>query len=225
MCAKLRDAFLRRWRQLKLRVGLGKPLWLWLFVAGVIALVCYLFPVEAEPASRVRWTGILLQLAGVGTVWVGLDESRRLFGRPSMVRGAMQYLRSWWLVLFPPKTDYLHAEGLSPGAPEVGRPSVTLHDKAGQTLEDRMAVLESEMKRLNGDLSKLRRDVRQEHRELAGQLERESAENRARDEELEKKLETAIIGGIQLEAAGVWFLIVGIVLAHAPEEVVWLFGM
>src|SRR3546814_4654060 len=58
--------------------------WTALLIVGPVAIPPAL-GMDAELSDRIRWSGIVLQISGLFTVVVGLDESRQLFGKPTFI--------------------------------------------------------------------------------------------------------------------------------------------
>src|SRR3546814_13534335 len=61
--------------------------WTALLIVGPVAIPPAL-GMDAELSDRIRWSGLVLQISGLFTVVVGLDESRQLFGKPTFIAAA-----------------------------------------------------------------------------------------------------------------------------------------
>jgi hypothetical protein len=86
-------------------------------------------------------------------------------------------------------------------------------------LDDRVARLESDFRRLEEQLSEEVRRI-----EATDSAERERAKRQADVHGIRKQLEDAIIGGIHLEIFGFLCLCFGTAFTTVPGEIAWLLG-
>ena len=71
-----------RWRDL---AAVVKDAWpIGLAVGGVVVAITVACFLSTTPSAAVRYTGMILQIAGLSTVTFGLRDMRRLFERPSV---------------------------------------------------------------------------------------------------------------------------------------------
>ena len=146
----------RRWRHGRAWVRDGGPLWIWLTVAAAMFGIPFLFPatllgVPIEITDRLRCSGMLFQFAGLAMVVVGLNLSRQVFEKSSIWKAIVEWLGRARYMVVPPKavTATAHLTGAtSLGFSAEGRLSL----KKGASIEDRVARLEDDLKRLDGKL-------------------------------------------------------------------------
>jgi hypothetical protein len=87
------------------------------------------------------------------------------------------------------------------------------------TLDERVAALTEDLRRVNETVSALRRDLLTLKREVDERINRELNERQVEDRSIRDLLQKAIIGGIHLDFAGVGFLLAGILFTSVPEWV------
>lgn len=78
------------------RIGawLATPKLLWIATAIVVlAGIVALRPGTSEPV--IRWTGLILQLLGIATVILGIEQTRRLFNHPTLFEWRENGLRNF----------------------------------------------------------------------------------------------------------------------------------
>jgi hypothetical protein len=176
-----------------------------------------LLGVPIELADRLRWSGMLFQFAGLAMVVVGLNLSRQVFGQSSIWKAIVAWFGRVPYMVVPPKavtaTMNIREAG-SDGCSAEGTVSV----RQGTSIEDCVAKLEDDLKRLHGKLAETKQDVRNLRRETIEKIDQERSERYSEDQKISKRLETAAIGGIHLELAGVAYLVVGIALTSVPDE-------
>jgi len=203
----------------------AQRVWVPIVAALGIVLVTSLFPTSAE--NRVRYCGLVLQVLGIGTVVFGITSKRRLFGRPSL----LEHVRNWlskrprWGVA---RQFVLVAEPASLSLSGSARLSVWRGVGPEASLEDRMAAAEANLTTLRTELGDLADQVRAE----AGQrVEAVNAERQAREaavRDLRVHLEGLGAEGLHMEMTGVFWLVMGVVLATMPGEIAcaatWLRG-
>ena len=91
--------------------------------------------------------------------------------------------------------------------------------RASSSLEGRIEALEGEVEDLRGEISAVEKALSQHKDDSRNSLEAMREENRTRHESLERLVDEAVVGGIHLEWVGIWYLLVGIVLATAAPEI------
>lgn len=221
-----------RWRHGRAWCRDGAPLWVWLVVAALLFGFAYLLPAPllGEPielADRLRWSGLLFQFAGLATVVVGLNLSRQVFDQNSIWKAIVAWFAQARYMVVPPKDieATLNARGLASMA-FVGE--ATLSTRNGSSIEDRVEQLEAELRRLQKRLAETNKDVRMLQSDTNEKIDKERDERRSEDQKIGKRLETAAIGGIHLELAGLAYLIVGVTMTSVPNETAaalnWIFS-
>jgi hypothetical protein len=131
------------------------PPWLWesrffwltvLVALGVPFAVLLWWPHE----HIIRYAGLGLQLAGIGTVWWGIRETRKLFEHPTFWMQAREWFRRR-----PKYGGRVIAAGGSVAAAATvsARATVWSHAGADATLEKRVETLEKNLRRVRDDLS------------------------------------------------------------------------
>jgi hypothetical protein len=155
---------------------------------------------------------MFFQFAGLLGVIVGLKEARKIFDRPSFFSTISAWLRGFVGIFRKPISAHAN----------IQLEAVTAIATAGSV---RIAVSESlpdKVSRIERELGDLRRQVDEgfNKRDREVQILVESERNvRTRDiGQTNQKMETAMIGGINLELGGSLFLFLGVLLTSVPEE-------
>ena len=205
----------------------------WLYEARMLCLVVLVVPAVAFLVSfalfpvwetRLRIAGLFLQLFGIAVVIWGLSETGKLFARPN----PMQYTAAWFkrFPRFNAESRILAASGtvtLLQGAGMVSAVG-TVSARANATVEERVAALEADQKQLIEKVRDIRGHYEEQIRVVRNELESERRERTAQDERTHKRVEEVSAGGLHLEWAGVCWLLLGLVLATAPTEIIGLFS-
>ena len=186
-----------------------------LVTAGVVALR----PGTTEPL--VRWTGLFLQLLGIATVIIGIEQTRRLFNHPSLLSIAEAWFRG-----FPPFKRKI-VMGAGAGAVGMagmkGRGYVTSTPPANANIEERVASLERNVGHLNKRIDDAFQVLDKAESDQKAALEREKQERLAEDTKIASKLETSGTGGLHVSAIGVLWLLIGVTLGTGSVEIArWL---
>lgn len=184
-------------------------------VAGIVALR------PCTPEYLIRWTGLLLQLAGVITVAWGLHSTRKLFGHPSLVTTT-----SSWLKRFPfRKRKPIHASAFAAAgrATTSGRGYATHPPPANPTTDQRLDALERSIVLLHDRISGNEDVTQNEFSKAAEALKEERHTRRAEDQAISKRLEETGTGGIHISAMGALWLFLGVILSSGSVEIAqWL---
>jgi hypothetical protein len=169
---------------------------------------------------QIRASGLALQLFGVLTVAVGLNKTRRMFGRPKSVTKARV-----WLSRFPPWRRDL---GISADAGIYGVSGSAITGRLWATggpgfpIAARVDALEKNVQELNKRLDITENKLDSQAREDADALRREKQARTERDDALQAKLEAAETGGLYISLMGAICLLVGLVLTSVPKEIAQL---
>ena len=203
---------------------MGKPWRAWgSFGVLVLALATSsVFPGNLE--DRIRYAGLLLQLLGVGTVAYLLRDKHRTFDR----RGLWASTRAWFaerprfrggsVTLIVANAAHAHASGNA-------KISIWRSPTAGATLEQRLLAVEANVEALRVDLSESTAQANKTLQKLNSDVQAERTERQNADREVTAKLEQLGAGGLHVEAAGLFWLVVGIVFATVPVELASLWRL
>jgi hypothetical protein len=169
----------------------------------------------------VRYPGLGLQLAGIGTVWWGIRETRKLFEHPSFwtQAGAWFHRRP----RYGGRVVGLAGSGAA-AATASARLSVWRGARRDATLEQRIEALEHNLIQVRDDAiwfqNKTENDIRRQDQAIKEEQQtRDSA-----DQEIRQKLKAAETGGLHISAMGAMWLLVGVTMSTIPAELARCFG-
>jgi len=189
--------------------------WFAMLAPPAVFMVCWATLPSWEP--RIRITGLLLQLMGIATVAFGLRETRKLFRRPSLA----DIVRKW-LKRFPKFTVETRVI-VGTGKLTVGGAAATAFGTVSPlptaSLEEKVAALEKGLAQCNMVIHETQRRLEEEACNRSSAIESERRERGAGDDRTQKLIEEAAAGGLHLEATGVFWLSVGVILATASNEI------
>jgi len=213
-----------RWRSLAAVLRDAWPTWLaisGLIFALTVALTAK-WLLSATLTDAIRYGGTILQILGLSMVAIGVKKMRRMFDRPSLGAGILTWLRRLAASFTGPKPISLQA---SAGAFAMTGGDVRLIRgvRPGATLDERVSILEENLKLLRDELDTRLQGVRQELGTVKESIERESQERRVADEKTARKIEEVAIGGLHLEVVGLVWLLLGVTAASIPDVIAaWL---
>lgn len=185
----------------------------------VLALAVCSRPGTPDPAIRI--TGLVLQLMGVLTVVWGIVQTRRFFGRPSILS------RFWdWLAAAPfrkPRVVSATGHAILGGVTCKGRGYATHGAGDNPSLESRLDALEKNLAGVHQRITGLEREYDQELRKLGERIRTESGSLKAELGQVQGRFESFGTGGIHISAVGAAWLFVGLILSTASVEIAaWL---
>ena len=186
-----------------------------LVVVVPFLVVCFL---TGASEFQFRFTGLVLQWLGLGTVVHGIEETRKLFGHPSLP----QLLREK-ASRFPRWSR--HAAPATGGGAIVGGASLVARGYAWTNL-DPAAPLETQVTALNRNVERLKERLDEMERHVDSELSKHSEEFRKEKQEREegdknlgKVLEAAETGGLHISLMGVFWLAMGLLLTTFSTEI------
>jgi hypothetical protein len=195
-----------------------RVLWLALVVPGVVLCVASAIGPSAQLPTRLTWAASVLQILGILQVAWGLHQLRIELGQPK-VRTLAQRWAAKVVRLFGlgrPPTRIEAAVGHAVGVATLSAQGYAVDPSS---LESRVAALEHQMKRLQTDLSEQMGRVNERIDHLSSTLT-EQGRRHATDTAAIRSLMTQLfIGGLDLEVAGLVWILVGQVVATWPEWV------
>ncbi len=211
-----------RWRNM---APVLKDAWpIGLIIGGVALAFTVGWFLSTTPSAAVRYTGMILQILGLFTVAIGLSNMRRLFGRPSVTDKVFGWFGRLAAAFTRPKSYTLEA---STGSSVIvgNRADVVRSVGQGALLEDRVLLLEENVKQLR---HKMDTEVQELRRDLAAakeSIQRERAEREAADKEALRTIEEVGIGGLHLEMVGLCWLFLGIMGTSIPDGITALLSL
>jgi len=189
--------------------------WVAVFTIPAVILVCWAVIPGWEP--RIRIAGMFLELLGLSTVAFGLRETRKLFDKPSLFESARQWLRNFPKFKF--ETRIVAGSGhinLGGGAASAfGTASLS----ATASLEERVAFLENGLNQANMLIHQIQQKIDEEARKHGSAIDTVRQEIRRGDENNQQLVKEAMAGGLYIEITGAVWLLFGITLATASNEI------
>lgn len=168
----------------------------------------------AESTARI-W-GAMLQLFGLGLVAWGIRENTQLFDQPSTVELIKHLWKNSPRVFRRPQ--YIEAGLLINGSGHIHAAAVGRLTVPATTIEGRIAELERQMEDQLKHTAQNKQAIADEQSARAKAIEAERHARVAEDSRLEKKLSSAIAGGLKLEALGLYWLLVGTVASAVASD-------
>jgi len=193
-------------------LGEARLLWLALGVAAVALFIAF---GSNTSESRIRITGLGLQVLGLATVIWGLRKTGQLFGRPTLLVALLA-----WLSRFPSyQPRIVGAVGtITAGATASGRGSVRASAPPDASLKKKIEVLERNLGFVSAEVEQLYRELGRTHREMKDALRDEVQQRGDSDEKLHKHLEAAQAGGLYVATMGTLWLFIGVSMSTASLE-------
>ncbi len=170
--------------------------------------------------TKLRLSGMFLELIGLLTVALGLRDTRKLFKHPSFAERAIK-----WFTNFPKFKNNIHivvgSASLNMRGGAVSA-HVTVNSNKDITIEERLSLLEDKINTLNETQSAIASKVDDNYKKHNQDLEKEQDNRELGDNENKDLIQNASANGIVLEAIGIFWLSIGIILATASEELACL---
>jgi hypothetical protein len=199
-------------------------LWMLVAVPAIVLSYCSLLPTKNEDWLRI--SGWLLEVTAIAVLIHGLSAKRVLFNKDGIakqLRDAFSRFPEW-----PGQNKTVAISGVAAMsfAGSLGTLTGTAAPPGNAApLDQRVAHLEAQLANLQKDYNGLVDEVRRQADAAKAAVD---AERRARDaaaQELESKVRELGAGGIQVEFAGVLWLLLGATLATVPGEIVYLWRL
>jgi len=196
-----------------------RVLWLSLLIPVlVIYLTCTLQPATPATETLLRAASIL-QILGILQVAWGLHGLRVELGQPAL----WVLFRSWFA-----KLGSLAQFGKRRVIAFTGTGRLTFGGSAvlsfgavvNPTIESRVSALESQVKSLQQDLEAKTGQINKQLESLSAETRVEHAKRRKETSQLRELVDRALIGGLDLEAAGLAWILIGQLLSTWPKEMV-----
>jgi hypothetical protein len=192
-----------------------RRVWLTLAAIGLVCGIAVFLPICGETA--LRWSGMLIELLGIGTVVIGLRSKQLLFKR----RGVLGHLADWLKrrPQYNPKPQVIQLQGASSVA-VVGaaKASVWRGVPQGSPLEQRVTALEQNLETVRREQRQLENELAVEVRNSQQALAAESQARMVEDGNLKKQVEELGAGGLHLEIMGIVWLVAGVILATVSSD-------
>jgi hypothetical protein len=197
-------------------------LWGTAAVILLVAATCALLP--GKPDDQIRYCGLILQLLGVGTVVALLQDKTRTMGK----LGLLAHLQGKWATRpsFRPKTQIISVGGIA-SSTSFGSAHASVWRRASESDsdQDRIAILEANTESLRDNIVWHAKQTEQTSQRLSTELDEERKARGQSVSAVESKLDKLGAGGLHIEAAGLFWLLLGLVLATIPTEVATLLGL
>ena len=213
---------------IKLLILWPKKFWIWAWKNFHVIIIFFLVVAPPLTASLcwpdediIRRGGLWLQLAGIGTVWWGIEETRKLFGHPHFWQQARQRLRDGWHT-FPPlrRGVIVEAEAASMTISSgMGvRADVRADAPPDATVEQRLKAMERNLTLVREDLASFENRTDDEIAKLTKALKQEQKDRAEGKQELRNLITVTETGGLHITMSGAIFLFLGVAMSTIPAE-------
>jgi hypothetical protein len=155
-----------------------------------------------------KLVGMVLQISGGLLVLWSVNDNLGLFRSESLAHSVLRWLKEFPFVR-PPIT--LHASSAA-SSTSFGTPRLRV-DSLPTTLEERVQRLERLLGELKQDLNEEVSALRREAVETRETLHRQISHSSNKLAELTTRIENATVGGVKLQAMGVFFAIYGAIIS------------
>ena len=216
------------WMRITMMLGVcqrwSAPFWKWLAVVILLCAVAYAYGrfTGAAPEAFFRYSGMLLQFAGIATVFFDLRAAIKDLDGRTFWSGLREFAAEMRLAFRGPRTESrtVHLTGVSA---TTGVGSFGVQVELRGSIDDRLTNLESRTRVLEDGLTA----ARERHDASIAQLkEFVSTEHQAReagDQQLQERLKGAVLGKVRLKLGGFAYLSLGVVFASVPTELAAFF--
>lgn len=190
------------------------PLVYWLLsVAAIVVLALYLLS-PWSLSDRIRWAGIFFELLGILMVVFGLSEARRQFGERGLFSYLLNTVAEFRYLFVKRPRNVITARGELKSGSAVFAAAIRV---GGGSLEDRVKTLEDISSNIEKRLGEQEGNQQQLRDDLESKLRAEVSEREKAVDSVRQKLKEITIGDHHLELLGLFYLILGVFFANAPE--------
>ncbi len=189
---------------------------------GLLGFVAFLLPWPT--ADLMRYAGLILQLLGIFTVAKNLVEKVDLFNRPGireMARAAFASFPKWG-----------RRTTVNTAIAQSSLAKLSSHAEASvwrgykdKTLEERIDAIIANLEELKAQHVRAIDQIKSEHRALREVVDKKLEDHARSVSELQRKLTALGVSGIHIDAAGVVWLVFGVVLSTIPSELAYVLHM
>jgi hypothetical protein len=212
---------------IKLLILWPKKFWIWAWKNFHVIIIFFLVVAPPLTASLcwpdediIRRGGLWLQLAGIGTVWWGIEETRKLFGHPPFWQQARQRLRDGWHTFPPLRRGVIVGVGTVGATASSGRGRGFSWDDAppDATVEQRLEAMEKNITRVRDNLATFADMTEDKFTKQTEALKQEQADRAKINHEIRNLLTTTETGGLHITMIGAFFLFLGVTMSTVPAE-------
>lgn len=199
-----------------------RRIWIALAVPCATLAVSMLLPYKAD--DQLRYCGLVLQLLGVGTVVFLLRDKSATFDH----LGIRSYFRERLAARprFRPPTKTISLSGVSCSTSVGSAHGLAWFSPSSfASSDERLVMLERNFETLRENLDLQSQQYREADAKLHTELGVERQSRQASVTVVEQRLERFGASGLHIEAAGLFWLVLGIILATVPSELAKLLGM
>jgi hypothetical protein len=175
--------------------------------------------VTCDPEKHLRYAGLLLQLLGLVVVAIGIRDTRRLFGRPTLTAAIRVWIGKLAAAFGPPLIRVSASATIAIESRAAGQGTVsTALTERSSTVEQRLAELERANVEIRQGLREISRQVTAIGPELREMIDKERDRRVQEDLKLRRLLEDQAAGGLHLETAALIWLLIGTIVATISSE-------
>lgn len=201
---------------------LGEAWPVWGAIAAIVTVAGITMQLPGKLEDRIRYCGVTLELFGILTVVHGIKDKQRLLKETSYFEIFRNWLKRRYRWGAKPKV--ISAE-LFANASATASMNATIWRGPGPdpSLEARVVALEANLKTLREIHAETENQLAAEKRQRVETIDKERQLRESAIRQLQTQLVELGVGNIHVEAVGVFWLLVGMVLSTISAEIaLWI---
>lgn len=203
-------------------------LWRWLWLArlvgltGVVLVAALLVVAVLRSEPGFRWTGLGLQLVGLGTVAWNIRGTRTQFGRPGLVSITIRWVRQLPRMRPPPIVGTMRATTADATSRATGYLWYGVPD--GSVTEAKIELLEKNLTLLRDSFHGFQQQSEQNLKRQTMALDQETQARAADSVAIREEIASVQLAGLHVSLVGLVWLLVGLCMSTTSIELARWFG-
>ena len=178
----------------------------------------------AKLEDGLRVSGLLLQLMGIGVVAYTLRGRGKIFRRGSAVGYTLDWIKR--IPSFKPRSITLQANGRAKVVASATSSATSWRDpRLGRSVEDQLEAMRENLETLRKQIDDNESKTVNRFTDVYEQLQTEASARAQQHQQTRKTIEELAANTLYLEAAGLGWLVLGVIMATIPGELAAVFAL
>jgi hypothetical protein len=191
----------------------------WWSILPVVWAVGFFALWRGFDATSFRYSGLSLQILGLGFVWRAVQENLRTFGKKPLRERAGAWVSTLFVLL--KRSELKPVSGTISGSVglAIGGSAALSVSRGPRTVEEHLAELDAEVRGLHTRMAAAEKASSAEFSLVRQEIKKEGSAREQSHTELRGLVEAQAIGGWHFDIAGLVWLAFGTLFAGIPDEI------